>query len=575
MKKESIVTKILVFIVLVMVALTGANAGILYFNNVDTVEKTVATFSTELARTIAAGMDVSAYEQFLQNPSEDDTYWKLRLQLNDFREKTGALYVYTIQVDQQQKPHIMIDGQPKDSDVASGIGEETSSTTYEDVAPVLKGETSTTDIVHDPQYGDYLSAFAPIVKPDGSVIGVLGVDINASTVGSINERVQWDSLPKTLAINIGIAFVVTVVLYLYIHRRLQPLQVISDRARQVSAGALTEVTFPYKSKDEIGQIIESFSQMVSQLRSLIGDVKTAAGTIDEMAESITRGIRDIQEQAGAIVTASTEIAKGNEQTAFSIETISKLNSDLVQKIEGVNHLVTEMSALGQDVSRTGEESFRSLQEFLAHSKETAGHFQMVDESMGRLVEKSATIEQVVATIQAIANQTNLLALNAAIESSRAGEAGKGFAVVASEVRKLAEQTAAATKIIQSSILDVQAEVEKAKQEMQLTMQQYQQESQKIDTVTQSVSQLSTITDTLNRSLHRIVADMEEMTRFQEAIHQDILTVTAISEQTAASAEEVTATIQGVGEYIDTFASEVESVTEKIQELRKKTDAFTI
>jgi len=575
MRKRSIVTKILMFMLLMMLVLTAANAASLYVTNTSTVEKSIGEFSTELALTIAKKMDVSAYEQFLKNPVEGDLYWQLRLELDDFREKTGALYVYTLRVDEQNQPHILIDGQPKGSDVASAINAKTSSTTYEDVAPSLQGALNNTEIVHDSQFGDYLSAFAPITRQDGTVIGVLGVDINASTVGAINERVQWESLPKSLAMNLLISLATVAVMAVYIHRRLKPLQIISQHAEQVSNGVLTEMTFAHNSHDEIGRIMDSFSRMVTQLRSLIGDVKQTAGTIDELASSITRGVTDIREQADAIGSASMEIAKGNELTATSVETVSKLNGELAEKIESVNRLITEMTQHGQDVTKTGEGSKRSLQEFLTHSVETADHFRLVEERMERLVHKSSTIEQVVSTIQSIANQTNLLALNAAIESSRAGEAGRGFAVVANEVRKLAEQTADATKVIQSSINEIQEEVAEAKQETLRTMQQYQAESSKIDDVTKNISQLSSITDSLNDSLQRIVAHMDEMTQFQEMIHQDILSVTAVSEETAASAEEVTATIQGVGEYVHTFAAEVENVTRQIHELRKKTDAFTL
>ncbi len=68
------------------------------------------------------------------------------------------------------------------------------------------------------------------------------------------------------------------------------------------------------------------------------------------------------------------------------------------------------------------------------------------------------IDQIAASISAIADLTNLLALNATIESARAGDAGKGFAVVAGEVEDLALETAKATERIRRVVDTVRGDV---------------------------------------------------------------------------------------------------------------------
>jgi len=74
--------------------------------------------------------------------------------------------------------------------------------------------------------------------------------------------------------------------------------------------------------------------------------------------------------------------------------------------------------------------------------------------ISELGDVSDRISGMVDVIRRIAKQTNLLALNATIEAARAGTAGRSFAVVAGEVRKLAEDSRAATESIDSVVGEV-------------------------------------------------------------------------------------------------------------------------
>src|SRR3979409_1551642 len=93
-----------------------------------------------------------------------------------------------------------------------------------------------------------------------------------------------------------------------------------------------------------------------------------------------------------------------------------------------------------------------------HTRDVMDAAGTINAKLTVLSEKAGNISQVVTTITKVADQTNLLSLNAAIEAEKAGEYGRGFAVVATEIRRLADQTAAATYDIEQMVKEMQSAV---------------------------------------------------------------------------------------------------------------------
>lgn len=81
----------------------------------------------------------------------------------------------------------------------------------------------------------------------------------------------------------------------------------------------------------------------------------------------------------------------------------------------------------------------------------------IHDGLGSFNAALATVASVTDAITHIAAQIKLLSLNATIEAARAGESGRGFAVVAQEVRKLAQEAAAATRQIDTSVIALTGE----------------------------------------------------------------------------------------------------------------------
>ncbi|MED3790382.1 hypothetical protein P4576_24785 [Peribacillus frigoritolerans] len=134
-----------------------------------------------------------------------------------------------------EKVHILIDGIGKGNKKASPILTPTTATSFQDVESVMKGEASTTSIVHDPEYGDYLSVFVPIKN---EVIGILGVDIDASKVDATASKVLGGILPLMIIINLILMAIVVGALIWFLTKKLSPLLKVSLAAKEISNGDL-------------------------------------------------------------------------------------------------------------------------------------------------------------------------------------------------------------------------------------------------------------------------------------------------------------------------------------------------
>ncbi|WP_289138377.1 methyl-accepting chemotaxis protein [uncultured Brevibacillus sp.] len=572
---KSLATRVVALVAVIVALMMAINIFMINVNSTTTVEQTLARSSIGTALTIAEGIDTEAYARFLANPKEGEEYWSIRNNLLDYALKTGSLYVYILQNDNGQVK-IMADGMEKGAEGAASIGQATTTTTPADIANALQGGTNSTSIVSDPVYGDYLSSFVPLKDKSGQVIGVLGVDTAADKVGLISELVLSSTMPRIIIAMIAVTLIALLAVYFTVKKMLRPLSIVEAASTRIASGDLTSSQIAVSNKnDEIGRIVVAFGEMTTQLRYIIGGVKETTERIDQMSSSIREGATSVREQNKNVVVASQEIALGNEQTATAMETTVQTVQEFLGELAQLNRAIDEMDGISNQVSEIGQGSYKVLQQFLADGTETNKQFHDVQQTMRILEEKSNRINDVIVTIQQIAGQTNLLALNAAIESARAGEAGRGFAVVADEVRKLAEQTGAATLVIQESIQDIQHQVKQATDKTTATLDRYNAGTERLDSVTQGITALSDMTATLKASLANVLSNVEAMKNGQQKVNESVLTVTAISEQTAAATEEVSATIHEVSGNVDHFVAETEQVADSIQELRNKVDTFRL
>ena len=179
---------IILLSIVLLLLLISTNVLVSYFYTKKTVEVTMAHNAIEIAKKTAENLDVDSYEYFLADRTESEDYWKIRRYLNDVREKTRALYVYTLDLDGTDIAKVLIASFPDDGIHHYDIG-MACTLPRKQVKLAYQGDTYYTSVINDPDYGKYISVGAPIKNGKKSIIGYLAIDISVENLKMINSIV--------------------------------------------------------------------------------------------------------------------------------------------------------------------------------------------------------------------------------------------------------------------------------------------------------------------------------------------------------------------------------------------------
>jgi len=317
-----------------------------------------------------------------------------------------------------------------------------------------------------------------------------------------------------------------------------------------------------------GQAGASIGTLGQTFNALLGKTHAALELYEETRGELATMIGQISSTSSSVSDASQRVALTSDETGNAIGEIARAVGDVASGAERQVQMVDAARRSTQETATSATEARIVAEQGVAAAQEATQAIVAVRESSGALVEamgslssRSEKIGGIVDTITGIADQTNLLALNAAIEAARAGEQGRGFAVVAEEVRKLAEESQSAAKMIAGLIREIQGETARV-----------------VDIVEDGAARTdesARVVDQARDAFVRIGENVSDMTSRIEQILSATSAVAAVAEQASAATEQVSASTQQTTASTQEIASSAQLLARSAAELDGLVTRFRI
>ena len=423
-------------------------------------------------------------------------------------------------------------------------------------------------------------------------------------------------LTASITIYLGVIFflVIVIMLILVFRKSIVSARKVSD-ALSEGAGDLT-IRLPVINIDETGDLIHSFNRFLDKIQSIITNIKentyVLTGNIQNIRSSINIGVSDFEtlnKEFKEELINSNKIAESSasaSRVSFMQRTrINAVNETIRQLLDNINEISEKMKSQSDAVNRTsvsvqqmmanivtvsqGSTRANTYSKILdAEARDGGNISESVADSIQGIKDYSKQITNITQVIHNISEQTNLLAMNAAIEAAHAGDYGRGFTVVAEKIRKLAEDTAnnstvindlieetiqaieqtvalvsksaaSSDKILESSVMlsDVISSISMANEELDVGRKDILNNVSNLNIITEAVQELSVRQMQMSSMVSQNIAGVDKLA-------EDVVNVVNNTEN---DVKVLLGSIENVAELSNTTVDSMESMDKKIKELQ--------
>jgi methyl-accepting chemotaxis protein len=333
-------------------------------------------------------------------------------------------------------------------------------------------------------------------------------------------------MKQTMMISLLIVLLLAVSVSIYVSRSITtPLQKVVGNLQQIADGAgdLT-LTLNVSSKDEIGDLANSFNRLMAHLRDMISRTREATG-------NVTKATQQISHRAAELNSEAHEQSQALEKSHNDIKVIGEMAGDVADNVSSLVASVQESAAATHEFEST-----------------TTGISSQMENLFHITSEISSSIHQLSSSNQQIEANVSDLSLHARESSSairQMDEATRSIKEGANLTRSLVEQTAGQSIEGKSAVLDtirgisgLQKTIEQAHQ----SMRDLGERSDAIGNIVNVIAEIADQTNLLALNAAIIAAQAGEHGKGFAVVANEIR---SLAERTSVSTEEIATIIENL------------------------------
>jgi methyl-accepting chemotaxis protein len=403
------------------------------------------------------------------------------------------------------------------------------------------------------------------------------IDYNAKKAEDLsqnNEKASAHSMMILLTILIVCLVVSIAVGYVIARLITKPIRLMQSLMEKAESGDLS-IRSEYMSKDEIGKLSVSFNSMIIKLRTIVKQIHNDSLSLSAMSEELSASAEQAGQASLHISEAIQQVSTGAEKQSGNIHatehTVEHISAGVLE-ISDSAELVSIKALNASESSIAGKEAIEKSITQMKVIQTSIGDAAQIVLDLG---DQTHQIGRIIELISGITSQINLLALNAAIEAARAGEHGRGFAVVSQEVRKLAEQSAEATKQISESVGSIQNKVKTAVESIQIGNREVDAGVKVVHHAGEAFRNIyKSVTEVSDQMQGGLVA-IQKMAEGNEQVVKSFAVISEIASTSAAESQNVSAATEEQLASMEEIAASANSLSKMAEELQNSVSSFKL